>query len=74
VVASLSLRVAGSAAGHDVGADLVRGGEDDRGAVAYCPNPGIRTVKLNFAKPILSVPENLYNYPTAILHRDARRT
>ena len=28
------------------------------------------TVKLTFAKPILSVPENLYNYPTAILHRD----
>ena len=28
------------------------------------------TVRLNFTKPILSVPENLYNYPTAILHRD----
>ena len=28
------------------------------------------TVKLTFAKAILSVPENLYNYPTAILHRD----
>ena len=28
------------------------------------------TVKLTFAKPILSVPENLYNYPTAIVHRD----
>ena len=24
------------------------------------------TVKLNLTKPILSVPENLYNYPTAI--------
>lgn len=28
------------------------------------------TVRLNFAKPILSVPENFYNYPMAILHRD----
>ena len=28
------------------------------------------TVKLSFSKAILSVPENLYNYPTAILHRD----
>lgn len=28
------------------------------------------TVRLSFAKPILSVPENLYNYPTAMLHRD----
>ena len=28
------------------------------------------TVRLNFAKAILSVPENLYNYPTAMLHRD----
>jgi peptide/nickel transport system substrate-binding protein len=28
------------------------------------------TVRLNFANPILSVPENLFNYPTAILHRD----
>jgi peptide/nickel transport system substrate-binding protein len=27
------------------------------------------TVKLNFSKAILSVPENLYNYPTAMLHR-----
>jgi peptide/nickel transport system substrate-binding protein len=28
------------------------------------------TVRLNFAKPILSVPENFYNYPTAMLHRN----
>ena len=28
------------------------------------------TVRLHFAKPILSVPENCYNYPTAILHRE----
>ena len=28
------------------------------------------TVRLNFLKPVLSVPENLYNYPTAIVHRD----
>jgi peptide/nickel transport system substrate-binding protein len=28
------------------------------------------TVRLHLAKPDLSVPENLYNYPAAILHRD----
>jgi peptide/nickel transport system substrate-binding protein len=28
------------------------------------------TVKLNLSKPVLSVPEDLYNYPTAIVHRD----
>ena len=28
------------------------------------------TLRLNFSKPILSVPENFYNYPTAILHRN----
>ena len=28
------------------------------------------TIRLNFLKPVLSVPENLYNYPTAIVHRD----
>lgn len=28
------------------------------------------TIKLNFSKPILSVPENFYNYPMAIVHRD----
>ncbi len=28
------------------------------------------TIKLNFSKAILSVPENFYNYPTAIMHRD----
>jgi peptide/nickel transport system substrate-binding protein len=27
------------------------------------------TVKLNLSKPVLSVPEDLYNYPTAIVHR-----
>lgn len=27
------------------------------------------TVKLNLKKPVLSVPEDLYNYPTAIVHR-----
>ncbi len=27
------------------------------------------TVRLNLSKPVLSVPEDLYNYPTAILHR-----
>lgn len=27
-------------------------------------------VRLNFVNPILSVPENLFNYPTAMLHRD----
>ncbi len=28
------------------------------------------TVRLNFNKAILAVPENLFNYPTAIVHRD----
>jgi peptide/nickel transport system substrate-binding protein len=27
------------------------------------------TVRLNMNQPVLSVPENLYNYPTAIVHR-----
>lgn len=27
------------------------------------------TVKMNLSKPVLSVPEDLYNYPTAIVHR-----
>ena len=31
------------------------------------------TVRLNFSKPILSVPENFYNYPTAILHGTSRK-
>ncbi len=28
------------------------------------------TIKLTFERSVLSVPENLYNYPTAIVHRD----
>jgi len=28
------------------------------------------TVKLNLKSPVLSIPENLYNYPTGIVHRD----
>lgn len=28
------------------------------------------TVQLNLKSPVLSIPENLYNYPTAIVHRD----
>ena len=28
------------------------------------------TVKINLKSPVLSIPENLYNYPTAIVHRD----
>jgi peptide/nickel transport system substrate-binding protein len=28
------------------------------------------TVKLNLNSPVLSIPENLYNYPTAIVHRN----
>ncbi|MBC2706082.1 ABC transporter substrate-binding protein [Desulfobacula sp.] len=28
------------------------------------------TVRLNLKSPVLSIPENLYNYPTAIVHRD----
>jgi len=28
------------------------------------------TVRLNLNSPVLSIPENLYNYPTGIVHRD----
>ncbi len=28
------------------------------------------TVRINLKSPVLSMPENLYNYPTAIVHRD----
>ena len=28
------------------------------------------TVRLNLSQAVLSIPENLYNYPTAIVHRD----
>ncbi|MDJ0815573.1 MAG: ABC transporter substrate-binding protein [Desulfobacterales bacterium] len=28
------------------------------------------TVRLNLKSPVLAIPENLYNYPTAIVHRD----
>ena len=28
------------------------------------------TVRLNLKSPVLSIPENLYNYPTAIVHRN----
>ena len=28
------------------------------------------TVRLNLKSPVLSIPENLYNYPTGIVHRD----
>lgn len=28
------------------------------------------TIRFNLTKPVLSFPEDLYNYPTAILHRD----
>ena len=28
------------------------------------------TVRLNLKAPVLSIPENLYNYPTGIVHRD----
>ncbi|MFW6028565.1 MAG: ABC transporter substrate-binding protein, partial [bacterium] len=28
------------------------------------------TVRLNLNQPVLAIPENLYNYPTAIVHRD----
>ena len=28
------------------------------------------TVRLNLNSPVLAIPENLYNYPTAIVHRD----
>ncbi len=28
------------------------------------------TIRLNLSRPVLSIPENLFNYPTAIVHRD----
>ena len=38
-----------------------------KGAVEKLDN---HTVRLNLNTPVLSIPENLYNYPTAIVHRD----
>ena len=38
-----------------------------KGAVEKVDN---HTVRLNLNSPVLSIPENLYNYPTAIVHRD----
>ena len=38
-----------------------------KGAVEKVDN---HTVKLNLKSPVLSIPENLYNYPTAIVHRN----
>jgi peptide/nickel transport system substrate-binding protein len=31
------------------------------------------TVRLHLTKPVLSVPEDLYNYPTVIMHRNSSR-
>jgi peptide/nickel transport system substrate-binding protein len=38
-----------------------------KGAVEKVDN---HTVRLNLNAPVLSIPENLYNYPTAIVHRN----
>ena len=38
-----------------------------KGAVEKVDN---HTVKLNLKSPVLAIPENLYNYPTAIVHRN----
>ncbi len=38
-----------------------------KGAVEKVDN---HTVKLNLKTPVLSIPENLYNYPTGIVHRN----
>ena len=38
-----------------------------KGAVEKVDN---HTVRLNLNAPVLSIPENLYNYPTGIVHRD----
>jgi peptide/nickel transport system substrate-binding protein len=38
-----------------------------KNAVAKVDN---HTVRLNLKSPVLSIPENLYNYPTAIVHRN----
>ena len=52
------------------------GKTDDKGNVIKEMIPGVveavddHTVRLNLPKPSLSMPENLYNYPTTIVHRD----
>jgi peptide/nickel transport system substrate-binding protein len=38
-----------------------------KGAVQKVDN---HTVRINLNSPVLSIPENLYNYPTAIVHRN----
>lgn len=52
------------------------GKKDDKGNPIKEMIPGAvervddHTVRLNLPKPSLSIPENLYNYPTMIVHRD----
>ncbi len=55
---------------------LREAGKDDEGNAIKEMIPGVveavddHTVRLNLPKPSLSMPENLYNYPTTIVHRD----
>ncbi len=52
------------------------GNKDDKGNVIKKMAPKAieklddYTVRINLQRPVLSIPENLYNYPTAIVHRD----
>jgi peptide/nickel transport system substrate-binding protein len=56
--------------------DVDKGEKDDKGnpkktkqlIKGSIETPDKYTVKLNLQKPVLSVPEDLYNYPTTILH------
>ena len=56
--------------------DIDKGEKDDKGKAKMTKvlidgaieTPDKHTVVLHLAKPVLSVPEDLYNYPTVILH------
>ncbi len=56
--------------------EVDKGEKDDKGnakktkelIAGSIETPDKYTIKLNLAKPVLSVPEDLYNYPTTILH------
>ena len=56
--------------------DVDKGEKDDKGnakktkqlIAGSIETPDKYTIRLKLSKPVLSVPEDLYNYPTAILH------
>lgn len=53
--------------------DAMLGSADDDGSRRMMPNAVEKlddyTVRINLNSPVLAIPENLYNYPTAIVHR-----